>query len=181
MKIFVGCSSSDDIPSKYYNDCKQVLEELFVNKNELVFGGCNKGLMGLSYNVARDNGCNIYGIYPEFYKNEADNLDCSLFPVKTVSERTDKIIELSDVLIFLPGSIGTVYELFAVIESKRGMEHNKPIIIYNSFDFYSDVLCQLEKFYNEKFASKKIRDCYSVCSNVEEIIMILNNYQNSNK
>ena len=181
MKIFVGCSSRDNIPSKYYDDCKELLKEVLVNGNELVFGACGKGLMGLSYNIAIDNGSDICGIYPEIYKSETDILNCSLIPVKTVSERTDKIIEQSDVLVFLPGGIGTIYELFTAIESKRGMEHNKPIIIYNSFNFFDDVLCQLKKMSDEKFMSLKDSDYYFVCNNIKEVITYLNNYQNIDK
>lgn len=181
MKIFIGCSSRDDIPKKYYDDCKDVLKELFIGENELVFGGCGKGLMGLSYDVAKNNKCKIYGIYPEIYKNETSNLECFLIPVKTISERTNKIIELSDVMIFLPGGIGTIYELFTSIESMRGSEHNKPIIIYNPFNFFDGMLSQLNKMYDEKFLSSLDNSNYFVCNNKDEIITYLNNYQDINK
>ena len=45
MKIFVGCSASEDIPSKYRLDCNMLLDELFRNNNDLVFGACNSGIM----------------------------------------------------------------------------------------------------------------------------------------
>ena len=35
MKLFIGCSSSNDIPTEYFNDCKVLLEEL-MKENDLV-------------------------------------------------------------------------------------------------------------------------------------------------
>ena len=176
MKLFIGCSSRDEIPKKYYDDCSILLDKLFSCGNELVFGACGKGLMGLSYDVTIEKSCKIIGIFPEFYKNEAEELNCLKIPVKTVNERTEKIIEESDVLIFLPGGIGTLYELFTAIESKRGYEHNKPIIIYNCCGFYDNIFNQLSIMEDEKFISSDDKEYYFVCSSWEEIIEYLNNY-----
>lgn len=173
MKIFIGCSSRDNIPKKYYGYCKDFLNRLFEDGYDLVFGACSKGLMGLSYCVAKNHNRDVIGVFPDVYKEEADGLECFQIPVKTVSERTDKVIEQSDALVFLPGGIGTMYELFTAIESKRAKEHNKPIIIYNCLDFYDDVLIQLEKMYDEKFTSLE-DECYCICRDVESVIKYLN-------
>lgn len=176
MKLFVGCSSRDEIPKKYYDDCKKFLSELFTAEHELVFGACGKGLMGVAYNIAVDNGSNIVGIYPECYKSEVVGLECLEIPVSTVNERTEKLIENSDVLVFLPGGIGTLYELFTAIECKRAGEHNKPIFIYNSFGFYDELFEQLNKMKMEKFTSLSDDDCYCVCSSAKQVIGYLNDY-----
>ena len=89
MRLFIGCSSRDEIPKKYYECCKDFLEYLFREGHDLVFGACGKGLMGLAYNVANCNSCEIIGVYPEVYKEEVEGLNCIEMPVKTVSERTD--------------------------------------------------------------------------------------------
>ena len=52
MKVFIGCSSRENIPDKYFNDCEKLLDELFKLNNDLVFGAYNKGLMALSYDKA---------------------------------------------------------------------------------------------------------------------------------
>ena len=59
MNLFIGCSSRDNIPSKYYDRCKKLLDELFKREYDLVFGACNKGLMGLAYNCALKYNRNI--------------------------------------------------------------------------------------------------------------------------
>lgn len=181
MKLFIGCSSRDSIPLKYHGYCKDFLNKLFEENYELVFGACGKGLMGLSYNIALNKCRDIIGIYPEVYKNEAMELQCFGIPVKTVSERTDKLIEQSDVLIFLPGGIGTLYELFTAIESKRAKEHNKPIIIYDCCNFYGNLFLQLDKMSNENFTSVEDEKCFYVCSSSDEVIKYLKEYNKIRK
>lgn len=53
MDVFIGCSSSEYISDKYLDDGRIFLEELFSANNDLVFGVCSKGLMGLSYDIAK--------------------------------------------------------------------------------------------------------------------------------
>jgi len=175
LKIFVGCSSSSNIPNQYRDDCKILLNELFKEENDLVFGAYNSGIMGDSYNSALNNGRNIIGICPEAYKDDFKDLKCtSEITTKTVSERTDKLINESEVLLFLPGGIGTIYELFNSIESKRCHEHDRAIIIYNSCNYYDDLFAFLDKLYGERFANDYVKQNYFISSSKDEIISYIN-------
>ena len=176
MKLFVGCSASDYIPEKYFSDCKLFLEELFLSENDLVFGACSSGLMGLSYNIAKKNNSQIEGIYPEAYKHEAKNLECDKILTKSIPKRTEMLIKESDALIFLPGGIGTVYELFTAIECRRAYEFGKPIIIYNSCGYYDKILDFLELTYDENFASRQVKDYYYICDNAKDCLDYLDRY-----
>ena len=177
MKLFIGCSSSDNIPKEYFDDCKVLLEEL-MKENDLVFGACNLGLMGLAYNTAINEKRQIVGICPEAYKDDFKNLECGTeITTKSVSERTDNIIESSDALIFLPGGIGTIYELFTAIESKRCHEFNKPIVIYNCNGYFDKLLEFMDKVYNEKFSGFKDKRNYLVTDSISSILYYINNYE----
>ena len=137
MNIFIGCSSSEYISDKYLIDCKVFLEELFIRDYNLIFGVSSKSLMGLSHDIAIKNGRSVKGICPLIYMNQLDELKCTDKEVtNTVGERIKKIIDESDVLLFLPGGIGTLYELFTAIEWKRSGEFDKPIVIYNPYSHY---------------------------------------------
>ena len=54
MKIFIGCSSSNDIDKKYLEENKKLLD-IILKDNDLVFGSCNNGIMGLAYSIAIKN------------------------------------------------------------------------------------------------------------------------------
>lgn len=177
MKLFIGCSSSNDIPTEYFNDCKVLLEEL-MKENDLVFGACNSGLMGLAYNTTLKANGNITGICPEAYKDDFKTLKCDTeITTKSVSERTDTVISSSDALIFLPGGIGTIYELFTAIESKRCHEFNKPIVIYNSNGYFDKLLEFMDQVYSEKFSGFKDKRNYLVTDSISSILYYINNYK----
>ena len=156
MNIAVFCSSSEEINERYIKSSRNVLESLFEKNNNLVFGTYSKGIMGISYRIAKKNKRKVIGISP----NEQDFLDLKCdekIITKSVNERTDNMIEKADILLFLPGGIGTIYELFTAIEKKRNNEYDKPIYIYNETGFFDDILQILDKIYKEKFSSSK--DC----------------------
>jgi len=178
MKIFIGCSSSSDIPKNYLEDSKKCLETLFKNDCDLVFGACNNGIMGIAYNSALNNDREIIGICPELYKDDFLELKCTTEVLtNSISERTDKIIEEADILLFLPGGIGTIYELLTTIESKRSHEFDKPIIIYNSNNYFEKLLDFLEKIYTEKFTSSKVKSTYHVFDSSDDLIAYLKEYK----
>ena len=141
MDVFIGCSSSEYISNKYIEDCKFFLEKLFSISNDLIFGVCDKGLMGLSHDIAFKNGRFIKGICPLIYMDQFNLVNCDYEKVTaTVAERTLDVIDESDVILFLPGGVGTIYELFSAIEWKRSFEFDKPIIIYNSLGHFDKML-----------------------------------------
>ena len=77
MKLFIGCSQNDDIPGKYIIDCKKYLDELFSKDNELVFGGCGKGLMNEAYTTAKEKGRKITGVSTNYYVEDLKKLHCN--------------------------------------------------------------------------------------------------------
>ena len=177
MNIFIGCSSSEYISDKYLIDCKVFLEELFIRDNNLIFGVCSKGLMGLSHDIAIKYSRNVKGICPFIYMDQFDELNCTDEEVTdTVGERIKNIIDESDVLLFLPGGIGTMYELFTAIEWKRSYEFDKPIIIYNSCGYYDKMLELLELTYNEDFALRIVSDNYYVCDIARDAIRYIESF-----
>ena len=173
MKLFIGCSSSDQIPQKYLKDCEEYLKKVLKNQ-ELVFGACPTGLMGISYRIAKEYQEPVTGICPEAYKEDLQYLDCETEVLTTsISDRTDKAVEYSDALIFLPGGIGTIYEFMTAVESKRNHEFDKPIILYNSHHFFDKQLECLEKIYQEGFTGEKVKKCYHVSDSAEDTLEYL--------
>ena len=173
MKIFVGCSSRNEIPKKYYDDCRHFLN-LLLKDNDLVFGAFYGGLMGLSYDIVLKNKNKVIGVCPEVYKHDFNNLKCDEEIItKSVNDRTKEAINNSDILVFIPGGIGTIYELYVALECKRCHEFDKPIIIYNSNGFFDKLIEFMEVIYNEKFANISDKNLYFMSDNIDEILNYL--------
>ena len=181
MKIFIGCSANNNIPEKYIKDCTEYLNNL-LKDNDLIFGACDEGLMGVSYNISLNNKRNITGISPIFYKDNFKKLKCNKEIItKTVNDRTTALINESDAIVFLPGGIGTLYELLTCIESKRGNEFNKPIIIYNSNGYYNKLLNFIDIMLEEGFATKEVLSNFYITTSPQDTINYINNYTKENK
>ncbi len=173
MRLFVGCSSSNDIDIKYKEDCNKLLSLVFQN-HDLVVSADDTGIMGIAQKIARDNHREVIGICHSLYLDDISKVSCDKkILVDNVFDRTDQLLKYSDAILFLPGGIGTVFEIMAVIEKKRSLEIDKPIIIYNSFHYFDFLLDMLNKIYQEKFSSDGVKDMYLVTDNYEEVLKAL--------
>lgn len=173
MKLFVCCSASKDILDKYMDDCTILLNEI-LKDNDLVFGSCDTGIMGLSYEIAKKYNRSVTGICPEIYSSSFERLNCDVeVTTKDMLDSTIKIMNISDAIIVLPGGFGTLYELFIAIQCKICNEHNLPIIIYNSCGYYDNLLSFIDNMYKDKFASDSSKDKYYIANSVEEVVKYL--------
>lgn len=177
--IFVGCSASIDINKEYITGCEELLDTLFEFGNSLIFGASTRSLMGLSYNVAKAHNCNIVGVCPEVYKSNFKTVECTEIITDSVSNRTKKMIDLSDIILFLPGGIGTVYEFFSALESKRADEFDKPIIVYNLYGYYDELLKFMDKVYQEKFSKVSDKEYYFISDSIDEIVDYIKKYKSN--
>ena len=175
MKLFIGSSSCENIPQEYVDDCTNLLEVL-LKDNDLVFGAYNKGLMGISYDIAKKNHRSVIGICNEFYKDSLKDLECDLEEITTsMVDSTLKIYKNSDALIILPGGFGTIYEFFTANYSKICKEVNIPIILYNSCGYYDKLLSFIDDVCKDNFVREQERGNFVVANSVNEVVSYLTN------
>lgn len=176
MKIAVCCSSINDIDNKYKESSRKLLEQIFKENHDLVFGAMDCGIMGIAYRTAKKFGRKVIGITPEIFKNDLKELECDTEIItKSINSRTEAMIDNSDALLFLPGGIGTLYELITSLEMKRSNEFDKPIIIYNETGFFDEMLVMLDRFYKENFTSENVRHKYKIINDWTEVVKLLDN------
>lgn len=170
MKIFVGCSSRDVGNHDYNRVADTIGEWIAANGHDLVFGGCGEGLMGRIFRKVHGRG-KVYATQAKVYKEELIGLDAEEIQViDTINQRKDYYAQLADVLVYIPGGIGTIDELISGIETRRAKEHTNPLIIVNENNFFGPLLEMLEKIYKENLASESVKELYYVADNVESAI-----------
>ena len=175
MKLFIGASSSETIPEKYVEDCTKLLE-ILLKDNDLVFGAYDKGLMGISYNIAKKNNRKVTGMCSEFYIESFETLECDKELItKTMLDSTVKIYQESDVIILLPGGFGSLYEFFTANYSKVCKEINIPIILYNSCGYYDKLISFIDDMFKENFVKESEKGNYYIANNIDEVVNYLNN------
>lgn len=173
MKIFVGASSNENISKEYIDDCSKLLE-IILKDNDLVFGAYNKGLMGLSYDIAKKNNRKVIGICPEVYKESLKPLNCDKEEVtESIIDSTIKIYKNSDAMIILPGGFGSIYEFFTANYCKICNEIDIPIILYNSCGYYNKLIEFINDVKNKGLIREKEMNKFFIANNIEEVINYL--------
>ena len=160
-KIFIGSSASNNIDDIYFLEAKRVIDLL--KDNTLIFGGYDSGIMGLAYHSFKES----MAIVPLISKSDIENLNSSKIITKYSGECTDNLIINSDIILFLPGGVGTLMEIFTAIHMKKINEINKPIIIYNINGFYDKIIEELDYLYENKFMECCPNELYEVYDNLD--------------
>lgn len=181
MKIFIGCSASNDIDNIYKEEC-QTLAHLLAQNHDLVFGGGEEGMTGILYETFKKNNRKIINCSVKAYANNFQTKGClEAKTTNTVNERTDVLIKESDVILFLPGGVGTIYEFFSVLEEKRTNHIPQPMIIYDPWDYFNELKKLLERIYQESFTSREVSNLYQFITTKEELIKELEKIEKEEK
>ena len=171
-KIGIFCSASDVIESIYFDKVRALGEWLGQNKKTLVYGGANIGLMECVAKAAKDNGAFVMGVVPTKLEERgavSDLLDVT-FRVDDLSERKDTMLRESDVLVALPGGVGTLDEVFHVMASASIGYHAKKVIFYNVNGFWDELIAFLNRLREQRFARRPWENFCLVANNYEELI-----------
>lgn len=172
MNVFIGCSSKENLDKKYVESAKKLAEYLSFHQNHLVCGGTD-GLMKVLCDIFKKNGQNTFVMSVRGYWDSVVDGVFSQTYSTTVGERKSSIFEHSNLILFLPGGIGTLDEIFSAIECKRAKEHDLPILLINIEHYYDGLLNQLDTMYESGFASLEDKKFYEVVSSVDEAIQYI--------
>ncbi|HEV2613434.1 MAG TPA: TIGR00730 family Rossman fold protein [Gammaproteobacteria bacterium] len=155
--ICVFCGSRSGTNLMHIENAKILGETLAENNITLVYGGASVGTMGVLADAVLSKSGNVIGIMPNFLiQKEIKHNGLSAFhAVDSMSERKDKLIELADAFIVLPGGCGTLEEFSDVFSRLHLGLHNKPIGILNTDNFYRNLIEQLSQMVQQGFLPEK--------------------------
>ena len=88
---------------------------------------------------------------------------------RTLRDRKDVITEKSEILVALPGGVGTLDEIFHVIDAASIGYHQKKVIFYNEYGFYNELLAALKTLEDKGFARQSFSTYYETANNLDEL------------
>jgi len=140
--ICVFCGSNAGRKPAYQMAARELGGELARRAITLVFGGGNVGLMGAVADATLKADGIVEGVIPKIlYDLEVAHLQLTrLHVVGSMHERKQKMADLSDAFIAMPGGFGTFEELLEVITWCQIGIHKKPIGLLNVDGFYDPLL-----------------------------------------
>ena len=146
MNICIFCSANSNLPTEYFDRTRELGAWMGANGHTLVFGGCNLGLMECVAKAVHDAGGTTIGVVPMIIEKGgkvSDHVDVKMM-CDNLSDRKDIIVENSDILLALPGGVGTLDEVFHTIAAASIGYHSKRVIFYNEDGFYDALLHALD-------------------------------------
>lgn len=177
--VAVFCASSIG-SEKIFSEQAYLLGKALAEKNHtLIYGGSNVGLMGRVADGALENNGKVIGVLPRFLQEKeiAHNGLTELILVETMHERKAVMNELSDSVIALPGSFGTMEELFEMLTWGQLQLHQKPVGILNINGFFNELLAFIETMMKSGFLKEVYGDLLLRSADIEELLTLMNNYQ----
>lgn len=181
--ICIFCGSSNRGAKTYENEAETLAKLMVENHYGLIFGGASVGLMKMMADAVLKYGGEVIGIstpdvealrvnytHPH-YKNKI-----SIIKENNLANRKQRMLEMSDAFIILPGGLGTYDELGEIsIYNQFASYHNlstnpvKPCCVLNINGFFDGTLMQLNRGLQESFIKE----------NHFNLIRFFNNAQNA--
>lgn len=93
-----------------------------------------------------------------------------------MNDRKMMMEEKADAFVALPGSFGTMDEIFQVIVTKQLSYHKKAIVFLNVDGYYDPLFDMIENFYKYGFARDFNRELYHISNSVEDSMEYLDKY-----
>lgn len=175
QKIGVFLSSKSDLPESYVQAAREVGALIGRTGRTLVYGGARKGLMEVLAQSVKANGGRVYGMVPDIIVDRglvSDTLDVT-FRCVDLSDRKAMMNRESEVLVALPGGIGTLDEVFTVMANAVIGISRQPVVFYNVDGCWDAVLAALTNLFEQGLVSGEPADYYSVATNIAELEALL--------
>ena len=173
--VCVYCASSTKIDSAYFEAARELGTLLGQRRIRLINGAGGIGLMSTTSDAVLAAGGEVTGVIPHFMVEQGWQHKglTEMIEVENMHQRKQKMADLSDAVIALPGGCGTLEELLEIITWKQLGLYLKPIVILNINNFFNPLLEMLSKAVEENFMRSQHTDIWKVANTPEEAIDLL--------
>ena len=170
-KIGIFCSAAEHIDKTYFDAAGQLGQWMGENGKTLIYGGASLGLMECVAAAVKGKGGTVVGVVPSRLEEngKVSGLPDRIIHTRNLSERKDVMVEESNVLIALPGGIGTLDEVFHVLAAASIGYHRKKVIFYNVGGFYNKLLGVLDDLQQKGFCRHPLAYYYEIATTFEEL------------
>ena len=126
----------------------------------LVYGGGNVGLMGIVADAVLEHGGEVIGVIPQQLVDweVAHKGVTRLEVVDSMHTRKQRMFELSDGFVALPGGFGTLDEMFEMLTWRQLGIGDKPCAFLDVEGFYTPLMGMIDRMVEERFLHPEQRN-----------------------
>jgi len=177
--VCVYCGSSDRMSDEYLQAARQMGSAIARRGLVLVYGAGCTGMMGAVADGALEAGGEVVGVIPEMF-NTPTLMHTGLTQLEIVDSmhsRKQRLVDIADAFIALPGGYGTFEELFEVLTWAQIGLHNKPVGILNTRGYFEPLIQAIERARLEGFIYNEHQALYVSDIDPKALLDKLDHYQ----
>ena len=159
-----------------HKDAARILgQQLAQNGIRLIYGGGHVGLMGIIADATLGAKGQVIGIIPgHLHDIEVSHEKLTeLHVVDSMHIRKEKMFQMADAFVVLPGGLGTLDETFEMITWRQLRLHDKPIILVNHKKYWDPLLKLFDHMIEAGFVEKQALGFFKVVERMEDIMPAL--------
>jgi len=156
-RLCVYCGSSFGRRGEYVAAAQEVGRACAQRGLTIIYGGGNVGLMGAMADAALHAGGKVIGVIPSamVQQERAHRRLTELIVVENMHQRKQRMADLADGFVALPGGIGTLEELMEMFTWLQLGIHLKPLALLNIADYYGPLIGFLQRMREEGFLTAR--------------------------
>jgi hypothetical protein len=173
VAVFCGASTGTD--PRHAEAARALGQALAQAGLRLVYGGGRVGLMGILADAALDAHGQVTGVIPDFLRKweVAHDRVTDLVVTASMHARKQRMVELADAFITLPGGLGTFDETIEILTWKQLRLHAKPIVICNVAGSAGPLLALIQGAVEMGFARSDVLGLFQVADSIEAAMALL--------
>jgi uncharacterized protein (TIGR00730 family) len=173
--LCVYCGSSDRGRPAHHDAALRLGRIMAKADIRLVYGGGRIGMMGRIADAVMEGGGEVVGIIPQFLEQvEVGHSGVTrLIVTDNMHERKQKMAEMSDAFLIMPGGLGTLEETFEILTWKQLGLHQKPVVIADIGGYWQHLTDLIDHMIDESYARPENRDLYQVIDSIDELLPAL--------
>jgi len=144
-----------------YAEAAREFAEVLVQRDlELVYGGADKGIMGVIADAVLELGGTVHGVIPKMLceKETVHHGLTELHVVDSMHERKSTMAALADGFVAMPGGFGTLEEIVEIVTWGQLRFHEKPCGLLNVDGYFDHLLAYLDHANKEGFLRPENRE-----------------------
>ena len=175
QRLCVYCGSKTGRDPAFSLAAEALAAAMLNHRIGLVYGGAQIGLMGVLADAVIAGGGEVIGVIPESLLDEevVHRGLSTLEVVPSMHVRKQRMIELADAMMALPGGLGTLEEFFEALTWAQLRFHQKPCGVLNVQGYFDGMLQCLDTAVAQGFLATEHRSLALIESEAEALVQAL--------
>jgi uncharacterized protein (TIGR00730 family) len=177
--ITIFCGSNFGRGDVYRTAAESLGRELAARRIGMVYGGTNRGLMGVMADTVLAGGGSVHGVITQRLMDKGhrhpslENLEI----VASMGLRKARMAAIGDAYIAMPGAVGTLEEFFEVWTTAQLEGITKPLGLFNVNGYFDPLVAMVERMIDEQFLPAAQREMVVVESDAAALLDRFENYR----